>query len=212
MLDTYRGDPTQKFNIFANNNKFAFVCQEGSRAVMVDKDSPQDGAYARADASQFKSSFFEMLSVTSGPFAGRGFYLKTFNGKSLDVFEGRTSPGTAVIQWAYHGNTNQIWVISPSSKQQQQPQQQQQQQPAQIANKNTFPEVPVAFAPTNTTYKILSALNTSKALTVGNDRALRISDYNGDASQRFSIFQDNGKFAFVVNSFQEGLCVFKDGQ
>ena len=99
VLDTYRGDNSQKFNIFANKNRFALVCQDGSRAVMIDKDSPQDGAQIRADAAQFKSSFFEMLSVTSGPLAGRGFYLKTFTGKSIDVNEGRTSPGTAIIQW-----------------------------------------------------------------------------------------------------------------
>lgn len=55
-------------------------------------------------------------------------------------------------------------------------------------------------------------MNTSKALTIGNDHGARISDYTGDASQRFMIMQEGGKFAFVVSSFQEGLCVFKDGQ
>jgi hypothetical protein len=153
-----------------------------------------------------------MLHVTSGPFAGNGFYIKTFCNKSIDVNEGNTSSGTAVIQWAYHGQNNQIWLVSPAS--QQQVQQPQQQQPyTQITTKNTFQEVPANFTSTNnTTYKILSAVNTSKALTVGNDHSARISDYTGDASQRFMIMQDGAKFAFVVGSFQEGLCVLKDAQ
>lgn len=73
--------------------------------------------------------------------------------------------------------------------------------------------MPPNFVSSNTQYKILSAINTSKALTVGNnDHGARISDYTGDASQRFTIVQDGAKFALVVSSLQEALCVFKDGQ
>lgn len=72
--------------------------------------------------------------------------------------------------------------------------------------------MPSNFVSSNTQYKILSAMNTSKALTIGNDHGARISDYTGESSQRFMIMQDGPKFAFVVSSFQEGLCVFKDAQ
>ncbi len=141
-----------------------------------------------------------MLHVTSGPYAGNGFFIKTFCNKSIDVFEGSTAAGTPIIQWSYHGHNNQIWLVSPASQQQQQ---QPKPQPyTQITSKNTFQEVPASFTPANTTYKILSALNTTKALTVGNDHTVRISDYTGDASQRFMIMQDGAKFAFVVGSFQ----------
>lgn len=195
-IDNYSASSAQKFNIYSNNGKFAFVCGEGGLGLMVSQDSAQDGAAIVADASQHKSSFFELLTVTSGPFAGKGFYLKTFCGKSLDVNEGRTSPGTAVIQWSYHGNNNQIWLAYPPDSQ---PQQQQAQQQA---TKTAFQEVPANFVPAAGPYKVLSALNTSKALTVGADRALKISDYSGDASQKFNLYAENGKIALVVSSVQ----------
>ncbi len=72
--------------------------------------------------------------------------------------------------------------------------------------------MPPHFAPTNTAYKILSAQNTSKALTIANtaDHGVKISDYVGDSSQKFNIFQNNNKFALVVTSYNEGVCVFQD--
>lgn len=84
MIDVYRGAPNQKFNIYANNNKYAFVSEQGA-AVFVAQDSLQDGAKLTADPSQHKSSFFDLLHVTSGPYSGNGFYIKTFCNKSIDV-------------------------------------------------------------------------------------------------------------------------------
>lgn len=216
VIDSFHGAANQKFNIFNNNGKYAFVCLDGNLAIMLPQDSAQDGARVQADAGQHKSSFFDLTTVTNGPFAGKGFYLKTHCGKCVDVNEGRTSPGTAVIQWSYHGNSNQIWLAYPAS-QQGQPQQQQQQQNIQQQTqqqgaKNPFQEVPANFTPTNTLYKVLSVLNTTKALTVSNDRTLRLSDYTGDASQKFTLYPEGNKVAFVVSSLQEGLCVLKDSQ
>jgi hypothetical protein len=208
VIDNYRGVNGQKFNIYNNAGKFAFVSVEGNVALMVAQDNPQDGAAIQADQSQHKSSFFDMLKVTGGPFAGRGFYLKTFCNKAIDIFEGNTNSGTAVIQWSYHGHTNQIWLVCPANSQPQQ----QQQQPQIIASQGAFPEVPSKFVAANTAYKILSVLNTGKALTVSNDKGLKISDYIGDPSQKFNIYQDGSKLAFVVTSSQEGLCVIKDSQ
>lgn len=70
--------------------------------------------------------------------------------------------------------------------------------------------MPVNFVPANTSYKILTVLNTGKALTVSNDKTIKISDYIGDPSQKFNVYQEGGKLALVVSSFQEGLCVAKD--
>ncbi len=50
------------------------------------------------------------------PVQGRNnaFYIKSFCGKCLDVYEGSTQQNTPVIQWEYHGNDNQIWNIKPA--------------------------------------------------------------------------------------------------
>ena len=39
------------------------------------------------------------------------FYIKSFCGKALDVFEGKTDNETPVIQWDFHGKKNQMWQI-----------------------------------------------------------------------------------------------------
>ena len=206
VLDIYKGASHQKFSIFDNNGRFALVSTEGNSGLWVANDASQDGAPIQADSNQHKSSFFEIIPVKQGPLSGIGFYIKTFSNKSLDLFEGRVQTGTPIIQWSFHGNTNQIWLIVPADD-----------QIAQINNPvannlSAFQEVPPHFTPLNTSYKILSAVNTSKALTIANtaDHGVKISDYVGDPSQKFNIFQNNNKLAFVVTSFNEGVCVFQD--
>jgi hypothetical protein len=39
------------------------------------------------------------------------FYIKSFNGKVLDVHGGECKNEAHIIQWEYNGNNNQIWVI-----------------------------------------------------------------------------------------------------
>ena len=90
------------------------VSAQGNVGLFIAQDSAQDGAALQADASQHKSTYFEILPVKNGPLQGLGFYLKTHCGKSIDVFEGRTQVGTPIIQWSFHGNTNQIWLIVPA--------------------------------------------------------------------------------------------------
>ena len=44
------------------------------------------------------------------------FFLRSFCGKYLDVYEGSTDDGTPIIQWEFNGNTNQKWIIIPSDE------------------------------------------------------------------------------------------------
>lgn len=207
VLDNYKAAPNQQFNIYDNNGKFALVNSAANLGLWIAEEGSQDGAALTADGAQHKSTYFEIAPVKNGQFVGLGFYIKSFCSKVLDVFEGRTTPGTQIIQWSFHGNDNQIWLIVPADE-----------QPTQIntvASLNAFQEVPAVFAPTNgQAYKVLSALNTTKALTVANtaDRELKISDYVGDPAQKFMIFQNANKFALVVQSYNEGLCVLKDSK
>ena len=76
-----------------------------------------------------------------------------------------------------------------------------------------FPEVPAEFKPVpNTTYKILSAKdNKTKALTIDKTtNKLVVRTYTGDATQKFNIYQNGDKVAFVVQSTNYGMCIKGD--
>lgn len=80
-------------------------------------------------------------------------------------------------------------------------------------SQNTFPEVPPNFVPAaNTSYKILSAINTSKAITLvaGQPAQAKISDFTGDVSQSFKIYPNGNKFALVSDASNQGLCFSQD--
>ena len=77
---------------------------------------------------------------------------------------------------------------------------------------NNNNEVPPQFVPLgNTHYRIVSAFNPNFALTVsGNNHALALGTYTGDASQRFVIAVQGNKYAFIVQSSNTALCVLHD--
>jgi hypothetical protein len=214
VLDSFKGGNNQKFSIYGNNGKYAFVNTETNAAIHVSGDAGKDGAPLAVDSNQHQSSFFDITKITTGQFAGKAFFIKTFCGKGLDIFEGRTTPGTPIIQWAIHGNSNQVWFIVPSDGQIQNPNQNQGgfNAPNTNTNQNAFPQVPPNFTPGNTSYKILSALNTGKALTLtgGQPGQAKISDFTGDASQSFKIYPNGNKFALVCDSSNQGLCFGQD--
>lgn len=211
VLDSFKGGNNQKFAIYGNNGKYAFVNTETNAAIYVSNDANKDGAPLAVDSNQHQSSFFEIFKINKGQYAGKAFYIKTFSGKGLDIFEGRTTPGTPIIQWAIHGNSNQVWFIVPSDGQMQNTNQNQGFN-APNTNQNTFPQVPPNFTPGNTSYKILSAMNTGKAITLaaGQPGQAKISDFTGDASQSFKIYPNGNKFALVCDSSNQGLCFNQD--
>ncbi len=63
----------------------------------------------------------------------------------------------------------------------------------------------------NTSYKISSAIDLSKVLTITKDNKARYAADKGEPSQKFKIYQNNGTCAFVVESNNSGLCVAQDG-
>lgn len=124
-------------------------------------------------------------------------------GKALDIAGSNMINGNKVLQWAFHGRHNQIWSIVPADGAQQvQPGQQQgqNQQPAQQQGQNQG--VAAQFTPVaNTDYRIISVLDYNKAFTiVANQNKLTINDYKGDATQKFKVFQNGNKVAFVAQS------------
>lgn len=214
-LQDFTGSDSQKFHVYLNNGKYAFVAPNNS-ALYVVNDSAEDGATVKLDGGQHKTSFFEIAPVTTGQWAGKACTIKTANGKVLDIYGAQANNGADIKQWEYHGNANQCWVVTPVTAQLQpvqppvQPQQQQQQQQQQ---QGALADVPSQFAPVNgTDYRIVSVLNTNKALTVNKENKLVVSDYTGDATQKFKFFQNGTKVAFVVQSTNTGLCVYMDSK
>jgi hypothetical protein len=64
-LGDFNGGDNQKFHIYLNNGKYAFVAPSNS-ALHVVNDNPNDGGVLKLDAGQHKSSFFDIVPVTTG--------------------------------------------------------------------------------------------------------------------------------------------------
>jgi len=69
----------------------------------------------------------------------------------------------------------------------------------------------VFVANPNTSYKLSSGFDPTKVLTITKDRKARYAADIGDPSQKFKIYQNNGTYAFVVESSNSGLCIAHDG-
>lgn len=80
--------------------------------VEVPKSSQENGI--QIYVSKPNNTANEHWQIVPAPGKKNGFFIKSFCGKCLDVFEGRTSQNTPIIQWDYHGNSNQIWYIHPA--------------------------------------------------------------------------------------------------
>ena len=87
VLQDYTNAPNQQFLVFNNNGKYALVCN-GS-GICVQNDSNDDGTSVLTDLNQHKSSFFEVVPVAQGVWAGKACYIKTFTGKALSLKGGQ---------------------------------------------------------------------------------------------------------------------------
>ena len=56
-------------------------------------------------------------------------------------------------------------------------------------------------------------MNPTKAFTIDKTtNKLSIKTYSGDANQKFNIYTEQNKFAFVASFNQWGLCIYKDNK
>lgn len=102
-ITDYTGANSQKFHIYLNNGKYAFVAADNT-ALHVINDNQGDGGEIKLDAGQHKSSFFEISPVSNGQWAGKACHIRTFSqGKALDIYGGAAISGTKVVQWGFHG-------------------------------------------------------------------------------------------------------------
>jgi hypothetical protein len=203
ILTTYHGAPNQLFKIYQNNNKYALVNPQLISALHIEGENQNDGGVVKADAGQHGSSYFEILPVTKGEWAGKACHLGTFaQGKALDIKGGKPNQNADICQWKFHGQGNQTWLIIPADEP---------QKTGQTEHPEEHPEVPADFQPKpNTFYKVVSVMNDEKVLTVGKDNILHLDTFKKEANQKFSLSWDKNKYALVVASTKGGLCIFQD--
>ena len=113
-LGDYVGDGSQKFRVFQNGAKVAFVVQSTGTGLCVSSDSKDNGADFLADPGQHPSSWFEVVKNAQGQYPNKGYAIKTHAGKALDGDS--LANGAKVHQWDSHNGPNQTWLIVPASQ------------------------------------------------------------------------------------------------
>ena len=124
-----------------------------------------------------------MVPATNGKFANKAFIIKTFvPNKAVDLQGGVN--GTNVQQYTDNKGEAQVFLILPAD---------------QIYTPNNAPQVPAVFVPVSgTQYKIINFEQPTKCLSVDkNTKNLNYAAYTGEPNQKFVIFQNGTKFAFV---------------
>ena len=205
-ISDYKGAPNQIFNIFQNNQKYAFVNPATNSALHVEGENQKDGGVVRTDPGQHQSSFFHITPVTKGDWAGKACHILTFaQGQSLDIKGGKCNAGTEICQWKFHGGVNQSWLVIPADNIQEGGK-------FQPEVEEEIEDVPAKFQPQpKTSYKVVSVLDEDKCLSV-KDNKVELGTFKGDKTQIFDIHCEQDKYAFVCTANNSGLCIFEDKQ
>ena len=117
LVRTFSGEPTQKFTIVTEQNKFAFVCGVGAfqTGLCVFQDNQNKAAEIVVDQARHPSSWFEVTRVTVGKWTNKAYVIKTHaNKQALDIAGGQATEGQKVLQYDLHGGDNQCWLILPA--------------------------------------------------------------------------------------------------
>ena len=85
-IDHYKARDNQTFKVLYHNGRYAFI--KGEEALHVQKDGKEDGSSIIPDAGQHISSYFEIVPVTEGQWAGQACFLRTHCGKAVDIMGG----------------------------------------------------------------------------------------------------------------------------
>ena len=105
---------TQHFFIYPENGKFCIVDQKNNTGLCIFQDNQENGAHIISDPNKHTSSLFEIVRADKGPFANRGYLIKTHAAnRCLDISGGHAEEGKPVLQYNIHQNGNQVWLIEP---------------------------------------------------------------------------------------------------
>ena len=103
------GGKNQRFRFQpVGNGNYQIISGIGA-ALTVPNNSNANGT--QLVGAPISNSPNQIFSIFPAQNVQGGFNIKTFNGKVLDVCEGKTAKGTPIIQWDYNGGKNQTWII-----------------------------------------------------------------------------------------------------
>lgn len=108
IYDKHRGS-TQQFALLTNHLEVTFLNRHSGLYLTVANNSDKNGAVVREEPqSHQRSQRFRLQESSSG--SGE-FVIFTFCGKALDICENSRSNGTRIIQWDFHSQNNQKWIL-----------------------------------------------------------------------------------------------------
>jgi ribosomal protein S6E (S10) len=192
QVKTFDDEANQKFSIHSENDKFGIVACGSLNGLCVFGDKVDNSAKVIADSGKHLSSWFDIVRTEKGPFAYKGYIIMTHTGTmALDISGGKAEDNKPVVQYQLHENGNQVWLFEEV----------------------VMPNVPANFKPdANIAYRIVSALDKKKALTVDAQKSeVVIRNFSGNDNQKFTIILEKHKYAFVTPN-KNALCIFGDKQ
>lgn len=200
-VSEYKGTPFQKFSITVENGKYALVLPKNNNALCIFGDKIDNDAKVVMDPGQHKSSWFDIITADKGPYAKKGYIIKTHsNGKALDIAGGKVEEGKSVIQYNVHQNGNQVWLLVSV------------QEPKPEKHKKEEGDVAPKFkAKEKSFYKILPGADPTRCLTVDpNTWNVNVRPFEDSIYQKFSISTENDKFYLTLCGHEEKVCISKD--
>lgn len=93
------------FTLVQKGSGYCLKCKQGNKYLTV--ESSADGAriFAAAKSGQANQTF----KIEEKEPDSKEYYIYTYCGKVLDVFEGNKHKGTPIVQWEFNGGENQLW-------------------------------------------------------------------------------------------------------
>ena len=111
ILWSKNGDKNQRFRFReVGGGKYMIVSGTGAVLEVPNNSSANGTQLLGGQANNASNEYFEIFPSQN---VKGGYIIKTFNGKAVDVCEGKDAKGTPIIQWDYNGGKNQSWIIKP---------------------------------------------------------------------------------------------------
>lgn len=114
ILYKWNNGANQKFGFRSvGGGKFAMFCSMNNMAIKIPEGNKDNGTQiVCSQANKKENEFWVFIPCVDLKFKGKNaFYIKSFCGKALDVFDGKAKNEQKIIQWEYNGQKNQIWII-----------------------------------------------------------------------------------------------------
>lgn len=112
QVKTFDDEANQKFSIHSENEKFGLVACGTQNGLCVLGDKVANSAKVIADPAKHLSNWFDIVRTEKGPFAYKGYIIKTHAGTmALDISGGKAEDNKPVVQYNIHENGNQVWLF-----------------------------------------------------------------------------------------------------